>query len=362
MDKRFIFTVVRKSDMGPQTMKKVWELLAWSLNRCLDGVVPTADFQCSPCAGGGSLAGGYRFAAIQVRGDQADNCCWLCKAGHTNPNLYWTAWGADAGWRTTRRTHETYLEELRAKNMEVPTLLDKAHGLRIGSFMIDVLHCADLGVSAHLVGNVFWEVISAKPWASTTEANVSELHKDLNEFTKKDTSRLQGKLTIERIRTTAEWPKLKAKAACTRHLSVYEYHIAQRFYSGSLHDQRREASCKLLCRFYEIIADEHMFLPDDHRKELKTLGGQLVGLYTSLAQEALENGIRAWKMTAKVHIFQHLCEWQAAEYQGPRFYWTYCDEDMIGHMVEVAQSTHQRTVVQTCLYKWLVLVFLVESR
>ena len=130
------------------------------------------------------------------RWNQADNCCWLCKAGHTNPNLYWTAWGADAGWRTTRRTHETYLEELRAKNMEVPTLLDKAHGLRIESFMIDVLHCADLGVSAHLMGNVFWEVISAKPWANTTEANVSELHKDLNEFTKKDTSRLQGKLTL----------------------------------------------------------------------------------------------------------------------------------------------------------------------
>ena len=77
--------------------------------------------------------------------------------------------------------------------------------------MIDVLHCADLGVSAHLIGNVFWEVISTKPWANTTEANVSELHKDLNEFTKKDTSRLQGKLTIERIRTTAEWPKAESK-------------------------------------------------------------------------------------------------------------------------------------------------------
>ena len=79
------------------------------------------------------------------------------------------------------------MEELRAKNMEVPTLLDKAHGLRIESFMIDVLHCADLGVSAHLIGNVFWEVISAKPWANTTEANVSE-------FTKKDTSRLPGQI------------------------------------------------------------------------------------------------------------------------------------------------------------------------
>ena len=135
---------------------------------------------------------------------------------------------------------------------------------------------------------------------------------------------------------------------------MYAYHIAQRFNSGSLHDQRREALCKLLCRFYEIIADEHMFLPDDRRKELKTLGGQLVGLYTSLAQEALENGIRAWKMTAKVHIFQHLCEWQAAEYQSTRFYWKKMRR---GH-----DRPHGRSRSQTCLHKWLVLIFLVESR
>ena len=137
-----------------------------------------------------------------------------------------------------------------------PDAAGQSHGLRIESFMIDVLHCADLRSVRPLDWKRIVKIISAKPWANTIEANVSELDKDLNEFTKKDTSRLRGKLTIERIRTTAEWSKLKAKAACTRHLSVYAYHIAQHFNSGSLHDQRREALCKLLCRFYEIIADD----------------------------------------------------------------------------------------------------------
>ena len=34
----------------------------------------------------------------------------------------------------------------------------------------------------------------------------------------KSMSRVQGKLTVERLRTDGGWPKLKAKAAATRHL------------------------------------------------------------------------------------------------------------------------------------------------
>ena len=69
MDKRFIFTVIRESDMGPQTMKKVWELLAWSLNRCLDGLAPTADFQGSPFPGGTkpTTNAGYAKQGTQIQ-------------------------------------------------------------------------------------------------------------------------------------------------------------------------------------------------------------------------------------------------------------------------------------------------------
>ena len=43
----------------------------------------------------------------------------------------------------------------------------------------------------------------------------------------------------------------------------------------------------------------------------------------------------------------HLSEAVSCRIPESKVLLTYCDEDMIGHMVEVAQSTHQRTMVQT---------------
>lgn len=214
-------------------------------------------------------------------------------------------------------------------------------------------------MSSHLIGNVFFEIVSVeKPWGRTMEANTTALYADMKEYTKKDSSRLQGKLTIERIRTSGDWPKLKAKAACTRHLSFYARSLCERFNSGSVHDQRRLALCKLLCQFYTAVESEGMFMRAETKAEIARLGSQFVGLYSALAMEAASQNIRAWKLTPKFHLFQHLCEWQCQEYPNPRFYWTYADEDMVGSMVEVAQSCHTRTMAETALYKWLVLLFL----
>ena len=53
----------------------------------------------------------------------------------------------------------------------------------------------------------------------------------------------------------------------------------------------------------------------------------------------------------------HLCEWQGPELGNPRFYWTYSDEDMVGTMVEVAESCHASTMAATAMVKWLVFAF-----
>ena len=55
----------------------------------------------------------------------------------------------------------------------------------------------------------------------------------------------------------------------------------------------------------------------------------------------------------KLHIFVHLCEWQAGEFGNPRSYWTYADEDLVGLLVECAQSCHAKTVAPSALFKWV---------
>ena len=78
--------------------------------------------------------------------------------------------------------------------------------------------------------------------------------------------------------------------------------------------------------------------------------------------EAGAAGRKAWTIVPKLHLFLHLCEVQATRYDNPRFYWTYADEDMVGHMIEAAWSCHASTMPEVALFKFLALTFDVEAR
>ena len=66
---------------------------------------------------------------------------------------------------------------------------------------------ADLGVTSHLLGNLFWEVVASHGFGnSDKEGNVKALYSDLKAWyarTTKGFTRIQGKLTIARIKN--EW-------------------------------------------------------------------------------------------------------------------------------------------------------------
>ena len=167
---RFLFSVVRKSDMVPETIDTLLEVMAWSFNVLLSGITPDTDWLDRPLEGGGEwLANGYRGCLAQCRGDwafykeifrfpawnEAESMCWMCRAGSRDPRLSFTDFSATAGWRSTRWIHERYIEDRRARNLIVPVFLAKVAGFRLENIMIDVLHTIDQGVASHIIGNVF---------------------------------------------------------------------------------------------------------------------------------------------------------------------------------------------------------------
>ena len=115
--------------------------------------------------------------------------------------------------------------------------------------------------------------------------------------------------------------------------------------------------CQLLVQFYDILESESQFMSPENKATLPKLGQRLVGLYTGLATAAKERGEKMWKLQPKLHLFLHLCEWQAIAQGNPRYYWTYPDEDLAGMMAEVASSCHPRTMATSALFKWLHLSF-----
>ena len=361
------------------TLDSIAKIMSWSFNALLAGESPSSDWENKPLAGGGiQLADGWRGALCQLRGDwafykeffhfpqwnAAERMCFMCRASARDGPLAWVRFGPGAGWRKTRWTHETYMRFLRQAGLAIPVLLTICVGFRLDCVMIDVLHTVDQGVASHIVANVLWAfAVCRKVFGGNTQKEqVANLFAHMNRWYAKvkEKTKLQGKLTVERLRTKGDWPKLRAKAAATRHLARYALQLCHEFGRAAEEDRKMVAVCQLLVRFYEIMDSESQFLGAAAKRELPTLGMQLVGIYTDLATAAIKKKLKQWKLSPKLHLFQHLCEWQCLSHGNPRFYWTYSDEDLAGLMSEVAASVHPATMSTSAIFKWLHLAFALE--
>ena len=167
-------------------------------------------------------------------------------------------------------------------------------------------------MTCHMLGNVFWE-LKAQFAGGTQDAQVVSLEADMKAWhvANKRPWELQGKLTVARLRTGKDWPKLKAKGATTRHMVDYAFALASRYNSGSVHDKQRLAVVQIIKLFYDTCHNEGRYLSSEAKATLKPLGRRFMGIYGNLAREALTNGTRAWKMVPKFHMFEHICMHQA---------------------------------------------------
>ena len=208
MAKRFVMAIIKKSDMVPGTLDKMMAILSWSFNVALAGLSPQISFDGEAIEDPTYLAGRWRGSLIQVRcgwefyktifnfpaWNAAEQMCWLCRASGRG-ELRFSACGADAAWRRTRQTHEMYVADIAAAGQELPILLDRVHGLRLESVMIDVLHTVDLGIAAHIAGNIFWLCVQKDVWpGGTQDERVAGLEEELNQHytDTNEKSRLMG--------------------------------------------------------------------------------------------------------------------------------------------------------------------------
>jgi hypothetical protein len=373
---KFIFSVVGKSDIVDGTLEALFDYFAWAMNVLLEGKWPERDWRGKPMKNAGQplKTNGWKFCIDKVKGDwefytdvhvldfprwdSEPNMCFVCNASNSLDDLLWTNGTLGAGWRCTIRTHASYTAERLATGRPLPNLF-KIRTLVLEGIMIDVLHAVDQGVSSHVAANVFVEVMDLGVFGATNAEAVAGLEEDLQSWydANKGVYKIQGELNFSRIKTSGDWPKLKAKAAATRHIIRYAVVLATRHNSGTTHDKRRLAICTLLQRFYAILENEGRYVSDAAKIELPKLAQTLIQLYHLLSKEALGMRLRRWKMPQKFHMFQHLCEIQIVLFGNARFYWTYTDEDLMKMMKEIALTAHPSNVAWMTLYKWGILKF-----
>ena len=357
--------------MGPKTLESVWQRLAWAFNALAEGKMPATDWQARPIEDAGrQLAGGWRFAMIGLRGDwefynqacgfptsqSVPNMCWLCNASPKSGDLCWTKGSKHALWRRTLRSHEKYLAELSDKGKPIPALF-QIRTLRLEGVFADVLHTIDQGVASHLVGNIMHDVMRQGHWGNTQSDQAAKLDQHLKAWYKsqKEGTRIDGKITFQRVKKSDDWPRLLAKAAPTRRLAPYALALATEFDRGSEHDKLRKGAAQALVKIYDIFEREPRFPSMAARGELADLSVAFMGIWGRLSSEALSIKSREWKMSPKFHLMQHILEHQS--WLNPRCTWTYSDEDLQRILKSVALSCHPTNVPHMVLFKWAVATF-----
>ena len=257
------------------------------------------------------------------------------------------------------------INHLRVLGLAIPVLFMAVVGvigLRLECVTIDVLHAVDQGFASDVIGNILWYLACIrKVFGNYVQAKcVAMLQDHLSAWYKrtKCKDRLRGKLGVEDLRKQGEYPKLRAKAAATRHLAPYVKDLITEFCTDDIHEKRMKRLIELLCQFYEILNSESMFLSDRSRELLPQIGQRAAELYTLLSKHFLKAGHgRLFKITPKLHLWEHLTEDQMISVLNARYFWTYADEDLVGAFVEIAESVHAKTMSISCLFKWLHLFF-----
>ena len=169
-------------------------------------------------------------------------------------------------------THQSWRSELLDSGQELPSLFQYTRVLRFESIVIDSLHTAELGITAHVLGNIFQLCINARVFGATVDANVKGLASDLDAWEKREKTpnRFNGKLTKDRTCSSNSWPKLHTKGAIARCLVPYALGLALQ------HLGSRELVCQLLVRYYTLLASEGQFFSPAAKIEMPALGSSLL--------------------------------------------------------------------------------------
>ena len=274
--------------------------------------------------------------------------CWLCRAG--NKVRSWRDFRQQAPWRGTILSHLDYLGEVGVGNLPKVFLIQ---GFKLECVLIDAMHCIDLGVAAHILGNIFYEMSLLPALGKNQSERVAKLWALMDAWYKKNRvdSRLSSPLSVEDFKQSKTSPKFRAKAAQTRHLVPFVVELCVQHCVTDL-DKHRLACVTSLASLYGLMETCERCPSKETEKEFARQGYQLITFYCAL-HEAY--GPERWKLTPKLHLLDHLLHLQVPRWGNPRHCWCYSDEDLVGQVMEVARSCHPSTTPEIALFKFATL-------
>ena len=266
------------------------------------------------------------------------NICWRWSATQDN----FRDFGENADWRFDRYSTIQFLTMSIANGVATSALFG-IPGFDLDMIVVDVLHALDLGVSQEAIGNLFFMYICGSYCTGSNRAEkLRDLWLKIKAYYKeaKPPTTLSS-ITMEMVRQQGKSPRLRAKAAETRHLVPFAFQLAQDMLAvdKSALNQTIYAMFKHLYTFYMTMG------VSPYQKDLASSSARkFCLLYADVAKQTPDN---LWKIKPKFHLFLELAEWQTESHGDPSLFWCYADETFVGMISVMAFSRGGKCLVTT---------------
>ena len=341
-----ITAIPKKYVIKETTWDDVFSVVSWSFRCLLEGKYPHTSHDNKPFEAGDKkrsrlkgLSIGITGLLAEVRGDWAffketfrfpgwrenAGCCYRCRATKANIRCV----GIDAPWRNTIMSFPDLLGRLLQQGLRMSTLFG-CPGLKTTAFLIDWLHCSDLGVAQVFLGNLLWLLVTKKMPGATLKDKCHNLFTLMKGFYARTSpeSRLDN-LTLTMIKSSGKQPKLRGRAGEIRGLVAWGKELADQYLDDAdpLESAVKEAADHL-SKCYQCLSADVFSSP-----LLKHHSRKFLLLYVAIENNTTNP--KLWRVKPKFHMWQHLCESGSR----PSTCWAYRDEDFGGAM---AKMGHRR--------------------
>ena len=297
----------------------------------------------------------WRKSALGMNGWKQEGpnrrVCFKCHASKSGTHPF-TDPSRSATWRGTCVETYLFLHIALSTGAFVSAIFEwPGWGKHGCSFMeIDLMHVGCLGIVQYLLGNVLHELFVEMGGTST---NWKETCGHLNMLIKQAARKLDkgppvNQLTLNMMKSGAKAPKLKAKAAESRHMLAAVCKLLETYLPPKNDYQNTRYNCvKYLALFYEEVAD---WTPGVSPAKVKDYARRHLELYLELARHYIDDlnfldteWVR-YRWYPKHHLFSHLVDDDLAFCDNPRDCWCYGDESFLGEMIGVAEAVNAKVV------------------
>ena len=242
---------------------------------------------------------------------------------------------------------------------EVPELT-KVTGFDVKMISADLLHTWHLGCGRDLAGSCIKVLVGLRYFhGRSIERSLAQATVQLKRFAKLHKHSLVLRKLTKANLNWSDYPELRCKGFDTFVVLAWLQHeFSAR--PPTADDPELQSKLDLMTTavwcmdsLMRMLAHSGMHLSEMQQRQKTILGSIYMNCYMTLAQKAIEDGKKLWRVRPKIHILHHYILEDRESRLNPHYSATWMDEDFVKRTMRVKKRTHKRTATSATLCRWL---------